>query len=90
MSPLPPASITDSLRLHFRQSVETLRAKFSHDGGSAVGFEQARQDLETLALTNEEFSLAVNRLANAQHYLRGGERGAACFELRLLLQSLEK
>ena len=82
--------LTDSVRLLFRRNVETLHEKVSYAGGPVLGFEQARQQLQTLALTSEEFGLALNRLVNAQHYLHSGEHGAACFELRLLLQSLEK
>jgi hypothetical protein len=40
--------------------------------------------LEALPLTSAEFSLAANRLANAQHYLESGECGGARYELCLL------
>jgi hypothetical protein len=55
----------------------------------SASFAQARALLETLPLSTEDFGVACNRLANAQRYLESGERGAACFELRLLLKHLQ-
>jgi hypothetical protein len=46
--------------------------------------------LQALPLDTTEFALAVNRLANARHYLESGEYGAARFELRLLRRSLTR
>jgi hypothetical protein len=53
-------------------------------------FERLRLLLEALPLDTTDFGLAVNRLANARHYLESGECGAARYELRLLRRSLEK
>jgi hypothetical protein len=44
--------------------------------------------LDTLAVTTMEYALFRNRLHNAQRYSIQAERGAARFELRLLLHSL--
>ena len=45
---------------------------------------QIAEFLETLPLTTERFSLARQRLRNAQRYLESAEFGAASYELRLL------
>ena len=52
-------------------------------------FEQIQQMLEAHLLMGAEFSLAGNRLANAQQYLLCGGYGAAQNELRFLPRSLE-
>ena len=44
--------------------------------------------LESLPLTTSEFSVAMNRLNNARRYLESDERGAARYELRLLIGGL--
>ncbi len=77
-------SISESLRVRLRQSLEDLLERVSLATGPVRGFEQVRQALEAMPLASAEFSLAVNRLANAQRYLKSGEPGAALFELRLL------
>lgn len=41
--------------------------------------------LESLPLATVEYDLARRRLENAQRYVRSGEKGAARFELRLVL-----
>jgi hypothetical protein len=55
---------------------------------SNFAFDQAQVLLEALPLNTDEFSRAVNRLKNANRYLRSCEFGAACYELRLLAGSL--
>jgi hypothetical protein len=49
---------------------------------------ECRQLLECLPLSTGEFGLAVLRLQNAHRFLASDERGAAHFELRLLVGSL--
>jgi hypothetical protein len=44
--------------------------------------------LDALAVTTTEYALLRNRLCNARRYSMQAERGAARFELRLLLRSL--
>lgn len=44
--------------------------------------------LESLPLTTSEFSVATNRLNNARRYLESNERGAARYELGLLIGGL--
>ena len=56
--------------------------------GADEEFARARSALECLPLNTEEFATANNRLANARSYFRAGECGAARYELRLLLLSL--
>jgi hypothetical protein len=75
-----------SLCLELRQVAEQLLAGASENRCPVKGFEYARQILEALPLTSADFCAAVNRLGNAQRYLQSGERGAARFELRQLLQ----
>jgi hypothetical protein len=45
--------------------------------------------LQALPLDTTEFSLVLNRLANAGNYMESGEYGAGRFELRLLRRTLE-
>jgi hypothetical protein len=84
------ASITDCHRASLCQALDNLLGRAGRGGCFVGGFEQTRQILEALPLTSTEFSLAVNRLANAQRYVQYGEHGAARYELRLLRRSLEK
>lgn len=81
--------LAEPFRDRLREAIEPMLKKVQQ-GGLVAGFEQAREVLDSLPLTTEEFCVAINRLANAQRYLLIGERGAACFELRLLLRSLAK
>ena len=85
-----PVSISESLCVLLRQAHDRLPKQALHDGGPVADFKQIRQMLEALPLASAEFGLAVNRLTNAQRYLHSGEYGAARYELRLLLGSLEK
>ncbi|MBC8874784.1 MAG: hypothetical protein H8E44_35640 [Planctomycetes bacterium] len=64
--------------------------KRTPDAERAVeGLLDALTMLNALPLTTDEFGRAVNRLKNAHRYLVSNERGAARFELRLLLGSLK-
>ena len=82
--------LAEPFRLRVRSALQPLLENASWEGGPVTGYEQARQVLDSLPLTSEEFGVALNRLANAQRYLLSGERGAACYELRLLLRSLDR
>jgi hypothetical protein len=82
-------SITESLRALLCENLDALLGRPSGHKGPVACFEQLRLWLEALPLASGEFSLAVNRLANARQYLESGEYGAARFELRLLRRSLE-
>ena len=81
-------SITEYLRLLLCQALDRLLDGTTHDCGPVAAFEEVRQILEALPLASADFSLAMNRLANAEHYLQSGERGAARYELHLLRQGL--
>jgi hypothetical protein len=78
----------DFLRDLLRVSLDELQRR-SGDETSADCFERLRHLLNALPLNTAEFALALNRLANASHYLESGEGGAARYELRLLRRSLE-
>jgi hypothetical protein len=62
-----------------------------YDSGLAgvADFHQAQEGLAWLPLSTAEFALAVNRLENAHHSLLASEQGAAVYELRLLIRSLQ-
>ena len=89
--------ITDSLKiedicLQAVERIEALHALLSRDvkATDTVGnlFANVKRLLDALPLNTEEFGLAGNRLRNADRYLRSRERGAACYELKLLSRSL--
>jgi hypothetical protein len=79
---------TGSIRVSLCQTLEGLLEQIAGDSALVVGFEDVRQLLEALPMASEEFGLAINRLANARHYLQSGEHGAARYELRLLRRTL--
>jgi hypothetical protein len=81
-----PFPITESLRVHFCDGLDELIGPLSDT--QPVDFERLRCLLEALPLDTADFGLALNRLANARHYVECGEHGAARYELRLLRRSL--
>jgi hypothetical protein len=86
---MPLFSITNSVCVHLCEALdEVLGQRLGHKDALAC-FERLRRLLEALPLDSTEFALAVNRLANARHYLEIGEYGAARYELRLLRRSLK-
>ena len=46
--------------------------------------------LEALPMGSSEFAVASNRLSNARRYLDSGERGAAHYEIQLLMRSMPR
>jgi hypothetical protein len=88
MTEYTTVSITESLCALLRQAHDGLAGRPSTAVG-LVDFDHVRHLLEALPLTTAEFGLAVNRLANARHYLESSEPGATRYELGLLLRSLE-
>jgi len=46
--------------------------------------------MESLPLASGEYAVASNRLRNARRYLQSDERGAAAYELRLLMGDLKE
>jgi hypothetical protein len=82
--------ITESVHALLCESLDELLGQLSDHKPPVAQFERLRSLLEALPLDIPEFGLAVNRLANAQHYLVSGEFGAAQYELRLLRRSLEQ
>ena len=82
--------ITESLSALLCEGLDELLGRLSGRTVPVACFEQLRLLLEALPLDSTEFGLAVNRLANARHYLESGEYGAARYELRLLRRSLEQ
>ena len=83
-------SITDAVRAVLRDVLDEFLAEPFGQVDPVASSEQALLLLQALPLDSAEFGLAINRLANARHYLESGEYGAARFELRLLRQSLEQ
>jgi hypothetical protein len=83
------ATISESLCFLLHTACHRASKQALPDGGPVADFEQLRRLLESLPLASAEYSVAVNRLTNAQNYLRSGEHGAARYELHLLLWSLE-
>ncbi len=74
------------------QRIETLHSLLKRDrhptSTFGAAFAKVRMLLNALPLDTEEFALAGNRLRNAARYLTSGERGAACYELKLLSRKL--
>ena len=74
------------------QRIETLHALLKRDTHAADACEDAFAEvwmiLDALPLDTDDFALAGNRLRNATRYLESGERGAACYELKLLSRNL--
>jgi hypothetical protein len=83
-------SVTEFPRVVLCEGLDELFEQLS-DLKARIGcFDQLHSLLEALPLDTTQFGLAVNRLANARHYVESGEYGAARYELRLLRQSLER
>ena len=82
-------SSVEYARTELIQHLRSLLDRSLTDSTWADGLLEALAMLATLPLTTHEFGLATNRLHNARRYVTAQERGAACFELRLLLGSLK-
>ncbi len=74
------------------ERIETLHALLKRDTNATDTYEDAFAEVQlilgALPLNTDEFALAGNRLRNAGRYLKSGERGAACYELKLLSRNL--
>ena len=72
--------------------IKTLHALLKRDTNSTDTYEDAFVEvqlmLDALPLDTDEFASAGNRLRNACRYLKSEERGAACYELKLLSRNL--
>jgi predicted Zn-dependent peptidase len=86
----PSARTLQQSRAHVLTSLTQLVEKGTSPNCATAEFQQVHESLEALPLTAAEFAAARNRLSNAQSYLEAGERGAALYELRLLLRGPEK
>jgi hypothetical protein len=84
------ATISESLCVLIQEAHDCSLPRALRDGSLIAVFSRMCRLLEALPLASAEFSVALNRLANAQRYLRDGECGAARYELRLLQRSLRK
>jgi hypothetical protein len=82
-------SITDVIRAVLRDVLDEFLDECSGHVDPVPYLEQSLLLLQALPLDTTEYGLAMNRLANARHYLESAEYGAARFELRLLRRSLE-
>jgi hypothetical protein len=84
------ARALEQVRAHALTCLTQLIEQVFNAGRTAAEFQEAHEALEALPLTTAAFGTARNRLLNARSYLEGGERGAALYELRLLLRALEQ
>jgi hypothetical protein len=82
--------LSESVHALLRESLDELLGQLSDHKPPVARFERLRLLLEALPLDTTEFGLAMNRLANARHYVVAGEFGAAQYELRLVRRSLEE
>ncbi len=82
----------EDLYLQAVERIETLHVRLKRGTNPADIYEDAFAEvqliLDALPLNTDEFALAGNRLRNAARYLKSGERGAACYELKLLSRNL--
>jgi hypothetical protein len=60
----------------------------ARDDANASELAEATHLLEALPLSTGEFAVASNRLSNARRYLDAGERGAAHYEVQLLMRGM--
>ena len=81
------ANLTE-IYAHAVACLEGLLTRVSTGTPSAAGFDAARAAMEALPLTTEEAAVARNHLNNVRSYTIAAERGAACYELRLLANGL--
>ena len=70
------------------KGVESLLEQTFDSIVSAPEWDELAELIESFPLPTAQFALAMNRLNNARNYFVAGERGAARFELRLLLRGL--
>jgi hypothetical protein len=80
----------DDLCRELCRELRQLRRLISREGMLDERFGRVRDLLAALPLPSDEYAVAINRLANAERYLSSSERGAANYELQLLLGSLRK
>ena len=70
------------------RGVESLIRVVSRNAESDDGFDRVKALLESLPLSTHEFAVAASRLVNARRYVVADERGAAAYELKLLIGGL--
>ena len=68
--------------------LRSLMQRLSNKERAADELDNLRTLIESLPLASGDFGVAMNRLRNAQRYLRSDEIGAARYELRLLFGCL--
>jgi hypothetical protein len=78
----------DTIRQLLLETVEAVLRKMALGQDVLVELLDIGQPLDSLPLATDEYGLASNRLRNAQRYLLSKERGAARYELQLLVASL--
>jgi hypothetical protein len=87
--PLHP-SVVEARSVELTQTLDAVLDDAGRGSRLLIDFAHIRALIEALPLTSVEFSLAVNRLANARSYAESAEHGACRYELRLLRLSLER
>jgi hypothetical protein len=82
--------VAEFLRALLCEGIDELLGQPLGHKATAACFKELAHLLAALPLDTTEFGLALNRLANAWHYLGSSEHGAARYEMRLLRRSLEQ
>lgn len=90
MRPTVLSAPFDPARIDLLAGLRELLAMVLQPPDFTIAFAPLRRMLAALPLARDSYAVALNRLDNAQHYLEGGEGGAAAFELRMLLGSLSE
>jgi hypothetical protein len=89
---LAMSDVLDPLKERLQSTVcrlDGLAARVRSGVADVADFRHAQEAFTWLLLSTGEFALAVKRLENARDYLLAGEPGAAGYELRLLINSLQ-
>ena len=83
-----PERASDQLLQRASELVQQLAQDLSNCNPFHTQFDEVETALAALPLASEEFAVACCRLRNARNSSSRGERGAACYELRMLARSL--
>lgn len=78
----------DAIRSQLADCLRGITVGKVRDEESLNELAEAAQLLEALPLGTGDFVVACNRLNNARRYLDWGERGAAHYEVQLLIRSM--
>jgi hypothetical protein len=71
-------------------SAKRLLLDISNGMSDSRRYDDVRDQLTSVPLTTKEYTVALRRLGNAMRYARLGEKGAARYELMLLVRNFVK